>query len=58
MIYILIAIAGLMTIVTTYMFQSITIKKKNYRIKRALLVAVSLIIYVAITFYLIQQPVR
>jgi hypothetical protein len=58
MIYILIAIAGLMTIVTTYMFQSISIKKKNYRIKRALLVAVSLIIYVAITFYLIQQPVH
>jgi uncharacterized membrane protein YjfL (UPF0719 family) len=58
MIYILIAIAALMTIVTTAMFQSITKKKKHYRIKRALLIAISFSIYVALTFYLIQQPVH
>jgi hypothetical protein len=56
MIYILIAIAGLMTIVTTAIFQSITKKKKHYQLKRAILITVSLIIFVAVTYYLMQQP--
>jgi phage-related holin len=56
MIYILIAIAGLMTIVTTAIFQSISKKQKYYRLKRALLIAISLIIFIVITYNLIQQP--
>jgi predicted PurR-regulated permease PerM len=55
MIYILFAIAGFMAIVTAYILNSIKKDNKHKTLYRVIVVAISLIIYIAAAIFIFQQ---
>ncbi len=55
MSYILFAIAGFMAIVTAFILNSISSENKYKRLYRVIVVAISLLIFVAIAIFIFQQ---
>jgi multidrug transporter EmrE-like cation transporter len=55
MTYLLITIAGLFSIVTTAVFKSISDNSKHLTFKKALVIVVSILVYIVICVFLLQQ---
>ena len=55
MVYVLITIGGFISIITTAILKSITAETKNKNIKRVVIVLSSIIIYVLICIFIMQQ---
>jgi len=55
MIYLLFAIAGVMSIITAAVINSISSQPKSSNLKKIIVVGVSLLIYIAIAIYLLSQ---
>jgi multidrug transporter EmrE-like cation transporter len=55
MTYLLITIAGLFSIVTTAIFKSISDNSKYLTLKKALVIVISILIYIVICVFLLQQ---
>ncbi len=55
MIYVLITIGGFISIITTAILKTITADKKRKNLKRALVVVISLVVYILICIVLLQQ---
>jgi low affinity Fe/Cu permease len=55
MTYLLITIAGFFSIVTTAIFKSISDDSKHLILKRALVIVISIMVYILICIFLLQQ---
>jgi RsiW-degrading membrane proteinase PrsW (M82 family) len=55
MIYLLVAIGAIFSIITTAFLKSITSKTKNKEIKRAIIVIISLIAFVFVCIFILEQ---
>ena len=55
MTYLLITIAGFFSIVTTAIFKSISDNSKYLTLKKALVIVISILIYIVICVFLLQQ---
>lgn len=55
MIYVLITIGAFISIVTTAIFKSITNESKFKNLKRALVVIISLVFYIACCIFILHQ---
>jgi multidrug transporter EmrE-like cation transporter len=55
MTYLLITIAGFFSIVTTAIFKSISDNSKYLTFKKALVIIISILIYIVICVFLLQQ---
>ncbi|MEI6752690.1 MAG: hypothetical protein WCK78_05925 [Paludibacter sp.] len=57
MVYILITLGGFISIITTAILKTVTSEKKHKNLKRVLIVFISILIYVLICIYILQQKV-
>jgi multidrug transporter EmrE-like cation transporter len=55
MTYLLITIAGFFSIVTTAIFKSISDNSKYLTLKKALVIVISILVYIVICVFLLQQ---
>lgn len=58
MIYLLLsilAIIAVMTIITTFILNSLSTKAPHQKLKRVIVIAISMLIFIAIVIYLITQ---
>ncbi len=55
MVYILITLGGFISIITTAILRTITADKKYKNLKRALIIFVSVLSYVLICIFILQQ---
>ena len=55
MTYLLITIAGFFSIVTTAVFKSISDNSKHLMFKKALVIVISILVYIVICVFLLQQ---
>jgi multidrug transporter EmrE-like cation transporter len=55
MTYLLITIAGFFSIVTTAIFKSISDNSNHLTLKKALVIVISILIYIVICVFLLQQ---
>jgi hypothetical protein len=55
MTYLLITIAGFFSIVTTAIFKSISNNSKYLTLKKALVIVISILLYIVICVFLLQQ---
>lgn len=55
MIYLLFAIAGVMSIITAAIINSMSAQPQNNNLKKIIVVVVSLLIYIAVAVYLLSQ---
>jgi len=57
MIYLLCTIAAIMAVIVAFILNSMTFIEKNPKIKKALVVLVSIILYIILATYLLKQPI-
>jgi hypothetical protein len=55
MVYVLITIGGFISIITTAILKTVTAEKKNKNLKRAFIVFTSIVIYILICIFILQQ---
>jgi uncharacterized membrane protein YedE/YeeE len=55
MIYLLFAIAGVMSIITAAVINSMSSQPKSSYLKKIIVIGVSLLIYIAVAVYLLSQ---
>ena len=55
MTYLLITIAGFFSIVTTAIFKSVSNDSKYHILKKALVIIISIMVYIGICIFLLQQ---
>ncbi len=55
MVYLLFAIAGVMSVLTAFILNSMSPETKHRKIKQFILVAISIILFIVVAIYLLQQ---
>ena len=55
MVYVLITIGGFISIITTAILKTITAETKQKNLKRAIVILASILVYVLICMFIIQQ---
>jgi predicted PurR-regulated permease PerM len=55
MIYLLVAVGAFVSIITTAIFNSIRKAQEHYRLKRAIVVLVSFVVFISVCVFLLGQ---